>query len=97
LDRSFRLLVCEPAPLALDGLAVGHDLPARLIPLDRLRHLLLDPSVGFDARDAALSWLVGRAQAEGGAWLVGLAGVLLPGMGRRVYPLCRASPPALLH
>ena len=92
LDRSFRLLVCEPAPLSLDGHAVGHGLPARPIPLDALRSLLLHPSVDFDARDAALSWLVGRAQAEGGAWLVGLAGVLLPGIGRRVYPLCRAFP-----
>jgi hypothetical protein len=92
LDRSFRLLVCEPAPLTLDGRAVGHGLPARPIPLDALRSLLLHPSVDFDARDAALTWLVGRAQAEGGAWLVGLAGVLLPGIGRRVYPLCRAFP-----
>jgi hypothetical protein len=92
LDRSFRLLVCEPAPLALDGAVVGHGLPAGPIPLDVLRSLLLHPSVGFDARDAALTWLVGRAQAEGGAWLVGLAGVLLPGIGRRVYPLCRAFP-----
>jgi hypothetical protein len=92
LDRSFRLLVCEPAPLALDGRAVGHGLPARMIPLDVLRSLLLHPSVGFDARDAALTWLVQRAQAEDGAWLVGLAGVLLPGIGRRVYPLCRAFP-----
>jgi hypothetical protein len=92
LDRSFRLLVCQPAPPALDGHAVGHGLPARPIPLDALRSLLLHPSVDFDARDAALTWLVGRAQAEGGAWLVGLAGVLLPGIGRRVYPLCRAFP-----
>jgi len=92
LDRSFRLLVCEPAPLALDGCAVGHGLPTRPIPLDVLRSLLLHPSVGFDARDAALTWLVQRAQADGGAWLVGLAGVLLPGIGRRVYPLCRAFP-----
>jgi hypothetical protein len=92
LDRSFRLLVCEPAPLALDGQAVGHGLPARPIPLDVLRSLLLHPSMGFDARDAALTWLIRRAQAEGGAWLVGLAGVLLPGIGRRVYPLCRAFP-----
>jgi hypothetical protein len=92
LDRSFRLLVCEPAPLSLDGQAVGHGLPARPIPLDALRGLLLHPSVSFDTRDAALTWLVGRAQAEGGAWLVGLAGVLLPGIGRRVYPLCRAFP-----
>src|SRR5829696_10429615 len=70
LDRSFRLLVCEPAPLTLDGRAVGHGLPARPIPLDALRRLLLHPSVGFDARDAALTWLVQQAQAEGGAWLV---------------------------
>jgi hypothetical protein len=92
LDRSFRLLVCDPAPLALDGRAVGHGLPARMIPLDVLRSLLLHPSVGFAARDAALTWLVQRAQAVGGVWLVGLAGVLLPGIGRRVYPLCRAFP-----
>jgi hypothetical protein len=91
LDRSFRLLVCEPAPLALDGFAVD-GLPDRPIPLDELRSMLLHPSVGFDTRDTALTWLVGRAQAEGGAWLVGLAGVLLPGIGRRVYPLCRAFP-----
>ena len=91
LDRSFRLLVCEPAPLALDGFAVD-GLPDRPIPLDELRGMLLHPSVGFDTRDTALTWLVGRAQAEGGAWLVGLAGVLLPGIGRRVYPLCRAFP-----
>ena len=92
LDRSFRLLVCEPAPLTLDGRSVGHGLPARSIPLDALRGLLLHPSVSFDTRDAALSWLVGRAQADGGRWVVGLAGVLLPGIGRRVYPLCRAFP-----
>jgi hypothetical protein len=92
LDRSFRLLVCEPAPLTLDGRTVGHGLPARPIPLDVLRSLLLHPSVGFDARDAALTWLVQQAQGEGGVWLVGLAGVLLPGIGRRVYPLCRAFP-----
>jgi hypothetical protein len=91
LDRSFRLLVGEPAPLALDGFAVD-GLPDRPIPLDELRSMLLHPSVGFDTRDTALTWLIGRAQAEGGAWLVGLAGVLLPGIGRRVYPLCRAFP-----
>jgi hypothetical protein len=92
LDRSFQLLVCEPAPLAVDGGAVGGGLPARPIPLDELRSLLLHPSIGFDTRDTALTWLVGRAQLEGRAWLVGLAGVLLPGIGRRVYPLCRAFP-----
>ena len=76
LDRSFGLLVCDPSPLALDGAAVGHGLPARPIPLGELQTWLLHPSVGFDARDAALTWLVGRAQREGGRWLVGVAGVL---------------------
>jgi hypothetical protein len=92
LDRSFQLLVGEPAPLALDGGTVGGGLPARPIPLDQLRSLLLHPAIGFDTRDTALTWLVGHAQTDGGAWLVGLAGVLLPGIGRRVYPLCRAFP-----
>jgi hypothetical protein len=92
LDQSFGLLVCDPAPLTLDGATVGHGLPARPIPLGELRALLLHPSVGFDGRDAALTWLVARAQTEAGSWMVGLAGVLLPGIGRRVYPLCRAFP-----
>jgi DNA-directed RNA polymerase specialized sigma24 family protein len=92
LDRSFQLLVCDPAPLMLDGAAVGHGLPARPIPLGELRRLLLHPSVGFDGRDAALTWLVARAHTNGEVWMVGLAGVLLPGIGRRVYPLCRAFP-----
>jgi hypothetical protein len=63
----------------------------RLIPLDELRGLLLHPSVGFDARDAALSWLVAWAQREGGAWLVGLAGVLFAGGG----PPCLPAVPRL--
>jgi hypothetical protein len=92
LDRSFQLLVCEPAPMALDGFAVDGLPDDRLIPLDELRGMLLHPAVGFDTRDSALTWLVGRAQTEGGGWLVGLVGVLLPGIGRRVYPLCRAFP-----
>ncbi len=37
LDTSFRLLVAGPSPLAIDGAALGHGLPARLIPLDQLR------------------------------------------------------------
>jgi DNA-directed RNA polymerase specialized sigma24 family protein len=92
LDRSFGLLVGEPAPLALNGAAVGCGFPARRIPLGELRRLLLHPSISFDARDAALTWLIAHAQSEGGRWMVGVAGVLLPGIGRRVYPLCRAYP-----
>ena len=41
-----------PSPLAIDGAALGHGLPPRLIPLDQLRALLLDRSTNFPATDA---------------------------------------------
>src|SRR6266511_1522362 len=53
LDTSFRLLVAGPSPLAIDGAALGKGLPARLIPLDQLRALLLDRGTPYAARDAA--------------------------------------------
>src|SRR5262245_33006843 len=45
-ERAFTYLTIPPAPLALDGRVVGHGLPARHIPLDELRDLLVhDPQV----------------------------------------------------
>jgi hypothetical protein len=82
LDTSFRLLVMGPSPLAIDGAALGHGLPARLIPLDQLRVLLLDRGTPYAARDAAVAELLRRARRSGGAWTVGLAGVLAPGLRR---------------
>src|ERR1019366_6932692 len=35
---------------------------------------------------------VARARSHGGAWTVGLAGVLLPGLRRAVWPLVQACP-----
>src|SRR6266508_3647666 len=55
LEATFTALTSGPAPLALDGRHAGHGLPARLLPLDELRRLLLDPSMGFAARDATLA------------------------------------------
>jgi hypothetical protein len=92
LDHAFRLLAADPTPLTLDGSALGCGLPARAIPLLELRSMLLHPSTGFAARDAALAVLVGRAQQSGGAWLVGLAGVLLPGLRRTAGRLARDFP-----
>lgn len=92
LDDAFALLVAEPRPLAIDGTEVGHGLPAREIPLDELKSRLLHPSARYATRDAALNLLLARAQTEGGAWLVGLAGVLLPGLRAAAAPLVRACP-----
>src|SRR6266540_1513821 len=92
LEAAFTALTRGPAPLALDGRHVGHGLPARPLALDELRRLLLDPSLGFAARDAALATLVDRAKTHGGQATIGLAGVLLPGLRRATAPLTVANP-----
>lgn len=91
LENTFRLLSSGPRPLALDGRDVV-GLPDREIPLRDLRAMLLHPSVSYPVRDAAVGALVTRAQAEGGRWTVGLAGVLLPGIRRAIWPLFEACP-----
>jgi hypothetical protein len=88
LERTFTILCAGPSPLALDGCSY-HGLPNRLLPLDELKSLLLHPSVSFDLRDAVVGELVDRAQHEG-KWMIGLAGVLLPGLRRAAWPLSHA-------
>lgn len=92
LATAFRLLVTGPAPLVVDGGEIHPELPARLIPLDELRELLLDGHTSNSARNAALGELVRRAQEERGAWVIGLAGVLLPGLRRVAGRLARDFP-----
>jgi hypothetical protein len=94
LEETFRILSTGPHPLALDGTAIC-GLPDREIPLYELRSMLLHPSVAFTVRDATVGALVARAQAEGGRWTVGLAGVLLPGLRRAIWPLFEACPDKL--
>ena len=91
LEKTFDLLVTGPQPLALDGTALA-GLPDRTIPLGELKAMLLHPSTPFSVRDAIVNDLVARSQAKGGAWTVGLAGVLLPGLRRAVWPLVQACP-----
>lgn len=91
LEKTFDLLVTGPQPLALDGTALA-GLPDRTIPLGELKAMLLHPSTPFSVRDAIVDDLVARSRAKGGAWTVGLAGVLLPGLRRAVWPLVQACP-----
>lgn len=92
LERSFCLLTAGPEPLAVDGGVIGHGLPKRRIPMDELRGLLLDAATDYPTRDAVLRVLVWRARAEGGAAMIGLVGVLLPGLVADARPLVRACP-----
>ena len=91
LEKTFDLLVTGPRPLVLDGTTVS-GLPHREIPLGELQAMLLHPSTSFAVRDRVVDALVARAKAEGGAWSVGLAGVLLPGLRRAAWPLVQSCP-----
>ena len=91
LEMAFELLVAGPAPLSVDGRQIS-GLPERPVPLDELRGRLLHPSISYHTRDVALAVLLRRAKQDGGAWTVGLAGVLLPGLRRAATPLTKALP-----
>ena len=91
LEKTFDLLVAGPHPLALDGTSLD-GLANRAIPLGELKAMLLHPSMSFDVRDAVVDELVARSRAKGGAWTIGVAGVLLPGLRRAVWPLVQSCP-----
>jgi hypothetical protein len=89
VDAAFRLLTCDPRPLAVDGKRIGGGLPPRPIPLDELKRLLLHPSASAGTRDAAWAVLVHRARHDGPSWVVGATGVALPGLRRAAGALAR--------
>jgi hypothetical protein len=94
LEATFQLLTSEPAPLAINGHRLGHGLPARLISLRELGVLLVHPSVTAAPQRVVLDELVHRATQDGGGWVVGLAGVLLPGfraVAARTHPISAAA------
>ena len=78
LAATFRLLVDGPQPIALDGFAVG--MRAEPIRLPDLQAILFHPATSVDVQRAALVELVRLARRRRGPWVVGLAGVLLPGL-----------------
>jgi hypothetical protein len=80
-DAAFRLLVCQPAPLAFDGRPIP-GLPDRMLPLDELRDLLLAPGLSTVTSDAVWRQLIGHAREWDPAWKVGAVGVAVPGLTR---------------
>ncbi|MEV1321237.1 hypothetical protein AB0J14_34765 [Micromonospora arborensis] len=55
-------------------------LPDEILPLHRLRVLLLQPQTSVEVRDAVWRELVIRARRDGPAWVVVAVGVALPGL-----------------
>ena len=91
LEATFCLGCRGPRPWSIDGRTVA-GLPARDIPFDELKAILLHPSTPHATRNQTLAVLVDRSRREGGAATVGLAGMLLPGLRRAVAPLCQVYP-----
>lgn len=91
-EKAFQELLRAEPGLVLDGARIGAGLPSRPIDLAELRCLLLDRTVGFAARDAALTEVVRRAQARSSAWRTALVGLLLPGLRRAAGRLARTYP-----
>jgi hypothetical protein len=82
LETTFRLLATGPQPLALEGHCIG--LPRASIGLWELRPILFHPATAVAIQRAVLVELVGRARRRRGAWMIGLVGLLLPGLRHQV-------------
>lgn len=79
--RGFDLLTCPPAHLAFDGRGFA-GLPARLLPLDELKQVLVADTTPRVVRDAVWREVVVRARRDGPAWVVAAAGLAMPGLRR---------------
>jgi hypothetical protein len=86
LETTFRLLSSGPEPLAVDGRRLGQGLPGRVITVRELGVMLVCHRVTAEVQRVVLDELIYRATQGGSGWVVGLAGVLLPGL-RRVAAL----------
>ena len=76
------------SPPARSRLPNGHTIGLRRdsIGLWDLRGLLFHPATDVGVQRAALVELVGRARRHRGAWMIGLVGVLLPGLREHGVP-----------
>lgn len=85
--NSLRLLTTGPEPLSVDGAALGGGLPSRRIALSELASILMHPSCDHATSDRVWRQLIAHARTDGPAWVVGAAGVALPGLRQAAYRL----------
>jgi hypothetical protein len=87
-ETAFRLLTCQPTPLAFDAYPID-GLPDRILPLDQLRDLLLRQPPAGDAVDVMWRQLARLAREAGPHWVVGAVGVALPALTGMAAKLSR--------
>jgi hypothetical protein len=95
---AFEWLVTGPDPVSVDG-RLFPGLPARRVPLDELRDLLLDRDCTQALRHAAWAHLVLLSRLRGGTWTVGCVGVALPALTKIAKKLSArfAGDPSDIH
>jgi hypothetical protein len=91
-EATFQLLITGPSPLAIDGQAIGHGLPARPVDLGELKERLLNRTASDALKDAAWAELVHRSRTHGPAWVIGCVGVAMPGLKNIAARVIRTSP-----
>ena len=94
-DAAFGVLVTGPRPLALNPGRLAAGLPDRDVALGELRALLLHPATPPAARNKVWAELVRRARSGEPEWVIGLAGIAMPGLRRaaaRLRAAWRADP-----
>jgi hypothetical protein len=81
-ERAFQGLVSRrPHPVVFDARELGHGWPARFIPLDELRDLLVrDPRVSHAARDAAWHQIIDYARTWRQPWIAVAVGLARPAL-----------------
>ncbi|SDW39878.1 hypothetical protein SAMN05216215_100316 [Saccharopolyspora shandongensis] len=75
--EAFRRLTTGDHPVIVDGRLFDH-LPAREIPVDELRDMLLAKGCPRRVWDQVWTHVISRARIEGGTWIVAAVGLALP-------------------
>ncbi|MBO0882734.1 MAG: sigma-70 family RNA polymerase sigma factor [Mycobacterium sp.] len=79
-EHAFRLLTCDPAPLALAGERIGFGLADGAISLVVLRDLVMARRLPAEGRRRLWRLLAANAQQAGPSWVVGAVGMAIPGL-----------------
>ncbi|MEV4471240.1 hypothetical protein [Nonomuraea sp. NPDC049504] len=91
-EHAFGLLMHGPTPLSVDGERLGHGLPARTIPLNELKEVLLHPSCSRTTRDHVWRHLINQARTLRKAWMVAAVALAIPMLRRLVTALADKTP-----
>jgi hypothetical protein len=86
-EHAFNLLMRGPDPLSIDGTELEEGLPARPIPMNELRVILLHPSCSRTTRDQVWRHLIDQSRTHRGAWMVAAVALALPMLRRLVGAL----------